>query len=193
MDLPEIIFGGEGSRRVLQEVIIILQGNQRRGTSSTLTRGLVSGGGRKPWKQKGTGNARSGSNRSPLWRKGGIIFGPLPRSYRIDVPASKKLLALQTALVEKAKAAEIAVIDSVEFKEGKTKQVAEWVRKTGTRHGLMLVVDKKHPGLLRAARNVAGLCIADSGEVNAWTLLTARKVFFTKSALDALTARFPKG
>jgi len=193
VDLPEIIFGGVGSRRVLQEVIIVLQGNQRRGTSSTLTRGLVSGGGRKPWKQKGTGNARSGSNRSPLWRKGGIIFGPLPRSYRIDVPASKKLLALQTALVEKAKASEIGIIDSVEFKEGKTKQVAAWTKKNGSGRGLMLIVDKKDPALLRAARNVAGLCIADAGEVNAWTLLAAKKVLFTKSALDALVARFPKG
>src|SRR5689334_139195 len=101
-DLSEAIFSGTGSLRVLQEVIIGLQGNQRRGTSSTKTRGVVSGGGRKPWKQKGTGNARSGSNRSPLWRKGGIIFGPLPRSYRTDLDQAKRLIALQTALTEKA-------------------------------------------------------------------------------------------
>src|ERR1700690_1304779 len=92
-DLSEAIFSAPGSRRVLQEVIIALQANQRSGTSSTLTRGLVRGGGRKPWKQKGTGNARSGSIRSPLWRKGGIIFGPLPRSYRQDLAQSSRLLA----------------------------------------------------------------------------------------------------
>src|ERR1700690_1234573 len=95
-ELPEAIFTPAGSRRVLQEVIVALQGNQRSETSSTKTRGLVRGGGRKPWKQKGTGNARSGSIRSPLWRKGGIIFGPLPRSYRQDLAQSSRLLALQT-------------------------------------------------------------------------------------------------
>src|SRR5258708_37306361 len=106
------LFAGPDSRYVLQEDIIPLKANQRRGTSQTKTRGLVSGGGRKPWKQKGTGNARSGSNRSPLWRKGGIIFGPHPRSYRIELNGAKKLMALQTALIEKAKASELSVIDS---------------------------------------------------------------------------------
>jgi large subunit ribosomal protein L4 len=193
VDLPEIIFGGPGSRRVLQEVVVILQGNQRRGTSSTLTRGNVSGGGRKPWKQKGTGNARSGSNRSPLWRKGGIIFGPHPRSYRIDVPAAKKLLALQTALVEKAKSSELSVMDSIEFNEGKTKPVLDLVKKTGAHRGLLLVVDKKNPMLLRAVRNVPNVCVADAVEVNAWMLLAAKKIIFTKSALDIIVSRFPKG
>src|SRR5262245_39632252 len=103
-DLPEGIFSETGSLRVLQEVIVGLQANQRRGTSMTKTRGLVSGGGHKPWKQKGTGNARSGSIRSPLWRKGGIIFGPSPRSYRVDLDQAKRLSALQTAFAAKAKA-----------------------------------------------------------------------------------------
>src|SRR5436853_5148526 len=98
MDLPDSFSSFAGSRRVLHEAIIALQGNQRRGTSDTKSRGEVTGGGHKPWKQKGTGNARAGSIRSPLWRKGGIIFGPHPRSYRVDLPASKKLMALQTAL-----------------------------------------------------------------------------------------------
>src|SRR5579872_6740715 len=150
--LSEDLFGFEGSRRTLHQVLVAYANNLRQGTSSTKTRGLVSGGGRKPWKQKGTGNARSGSNRSPLWRKGGIIFGPLPRSYRIDVPASKKLLALQTALAEKAKASEIAVIESIEFKEGKSKQASDLLQKAGVGRRLMLVVDKKDPMLKRAAR-----------------------------------------
>src|SRR5262249_16804583 len=120
-DLPEAIFGGTGSRRVLQNVIVALQANQRRGTSETKTRGNVSGGGHKPWKQKGTGNARAGTIRSPLWRKGGIIFGPHPRSYRIDVDQSRRLLALQTALAEKVKANEVAVLEALSFSEAKTK------------------------------------------------------------------------
>src|SRR6201996_5153586 len=99
MDLPDILTATPGSRRVLHDAVVALQANQRRGTSMTKTRGLVSGGGRKPWKQKGTGNARAGSIRSPLWRKGGIIFGPVPRSYRIDLDTIKKQIALKTALV----------------------------------------------------------------------------------------------
>src|SRR5690242_12244207 len=103
-DLPETLFGSAGSRYVLHEVIVALQRNQRRGTSSTKTRGLVSGGGRKPWKQKGTGNARAGSIRSPLWRKGGIIFGPLPRSYSVHIDETKRHIALMTAMYEQQKA-----------------------------------------------------------------------------------------
>src|ERR1041385_8725697 len=113
-ELPASVFGQENSMRVLHEVLTAYQANQRQGTSNTKTRADVSGGGHKPWKQKGTGNARSGSNRSPLWRKGGIIFGPHPRSYRIELNAAKKLLALQTALIEKAKASDISVIRSEE-------------------------------------------------------------------------------
>src|SRR5258708_22872096 len=131
MDLPEIIFGGTGSRRSLQQVIMGLQANQRQGTSSTKTRGLVSGGGRKPWKQKGTGNARSGSIRSPLWRKGGIIFGPLPRSYRKGLDQTKRLLALQTAFVEKAKSSQVGVIEAIKIEKSKTSEASAILNKAG--------------------------------------------------------------
>src|SRR5512147_520854 len=119
IDLPGDIFGVAGSRRVLQEAIRALQANRRRGTSMTKTRGVVRGGGHKPWKQKGTGNARSGSIRSPLWRKGGIIFGPQPRSYRIALDQAKRTIALCTALSEKAKASEITVLETLELQEAK--------------------------------------------------------------------------
>src|SRR5262249_29422471 len=129
IELPESLFSLEGSRRILQEVVIALQANQRRGTSNTKTRSDVSGGGRKPWRQKGTGNARSGSNRSPLWRKGGIIFGPHPRSYRIDVPEAKRRMALATALIEKAKAQDVAVVESLPATEGKTSAAHKFLTK----------------------------------------------------------------
>ncbi len=192
-ELPDTIFGGPGSRRVLQEVIMALQGNQRRGTSSTKTRGNVRGGGRKPWKQKGTGNARAGSIRSPLWRKGGIIFGPLPRSYRIDMTGSKKLLALQTALVEKSKASQLGVVESIEFKEGKAKEGAQFLKKTGLKSSILLVVDKNSANLSRAIGNVVGLSICEVSEVNAWILLRAKQVLFSRAAFDLLLNRFPKG
>jgi large subunit ribosomal protein L4 len=190
-DLPESLFGATGSRRVLQEVIIGIQANQRRGTSSTKTRGFVSGGGHKPWKQKGTGNARAGSIRSPLWRKGGIIFGPLPRSYRIDLDQAKRLTALQTALSEKAKVSGLGVFDALEMKEAKTRQAQIILSKAGVSGKTLIVVDKKDETLYRAFGNLKNVCMMDASEVNAWALTASPKVFFTKAALEALEKRFP--
>src|SRR5579864_6176724 len=130
-DLPEVIFSAPGSRRVLQEVIVALQANQRRGTSSTKTRGEVSGGGHKPWKQKHTGNARAGSIRSPLWRKGGIIFGPEPRSYVQRLPATKRLAALRAVLQSAFGSGNLRIVDSFKVQEPKTKLVVEALNKLG--------------------------------------------------------------
>ncbi len=193
VDLSEAIFSPAGSLRVLQEVIIGLQANQRRGTSSTKTRGFVSGGGRKPWKQKGTGNARSGSIRSPLWRKGGIIFGPLPRSYRTDLDQSKRLIALQTALAEKAKASEIGVFEALSFETPKTSEAQKFLTKAGVTGKALIVVDTKNQKLKQAFGNIPGIQIVDAAEVNAWQLMAHRKVFFTSAALEALEKRWPKG
>jgi large subunit ribosomal protein L4 len=192
-DLPEALFAQSGSRRVLQEVIVALQANQRRGTSSTLTRGLVSGGGRKPWKQKGTGNARSGSIRSPLWRKGGIIFGPLPRSYRIDLDQARRLLALQTALAEKAKASELGVFETLAVGAPKTKEAQQILAKAGIHGRTLVVVDRKDEKLAQAFRNIKAVEFVDAAQVNAWQLMASRKVFFTTAALDELSKRWPKG
>jgi large subunit ribosomal protein L4 len=192
-DLPEALFASKGSRRVLQEVIVAMQSNQRRGTSSTLTRGLVSGGGRKPWKQKGTGNARSGSNRSPLWRKGGIIFGPLPRSYRTDLDQSRRLLALQTALAEKARASELGIFETITLSEPKTKEARQILAKAGITSRTLLVVDRRDEKLSQAFRNISTVELVDAAQVNAWQLMASRKVFFTKAALEELSKRWPKG
>jgi large subunit ribosomal protein L4 len=192
-DLPESIFSPVGSRRVLQEVIVALQANQRSGTSMTKTRGLVSGGGRKPWKQKGTGNARSGSNRSPLWRKGGIIFGPQPRSYRTELDQSKRLLALQTALSEKAKASEIGVFEALTSEQSKTKEAQAMLKKAGISGKTLVVVDRQDAKVSRAFANIKDICFIDVAQVNAWQLMATRKIFFTKAALDELSKRWPKG
>ena len=192
-DLSEAIFSPVGSRRVLQEVIIGLQANQRRGTSSTKTRGFVSGGGRKPWKQKGTGNARSGSIRSPLWRGGGIIFGPLPRSYRKTLDQSKRLIALQTALSEKAQASELNVLEAIQFENAKTSEAQKLLGKIGITGKALIIVDQRDEKSSRAFGNIKGITIVDAAEVNAWQLMAHRKVFFTKAALEALEKRWPKG
>jgi large subunit ribosomal protein L4 len=193
VDLSTNIFEAGGSRYVLHEVIVALQRNQRRGTSMTKTRGLVSGGGRKPWKQKGTGNARAGSIRSPLWRKGGIIFGPLPRSHRINIDGVKKESAMLTALSEKAKANEIVVLESLKAEEGKTSSAVQIVYGAGHSPRTLLVVAERQPDVLRATRNINWLETATARELNAWMLMRARKVIFLRTALEALEKRFPKG
>ena len=192
-DLPESIFAVTGSRRVLQEVIIGLQANQRRGTSMTKTRGLVSGGGRKPWKQKGTGNARSGSIRSPLWRKGGIIFGPQPRSYRADLDQARRFLALQTALSEKAKASELGIFEAIQFEQAKTQEARKLLDKAGITGKVLLVTDRKDSNVSRAFGNIKNVQLVDAAQLNAWQLMVSGKVLFTKAALDELAKRWPKG
>lgn len=193
VELPQEIFGAIGSRRILHETIVALQANQRRGTSATKTRGLVSGGGHKPWKQKGTGNARSGSNRSPLWRKGGIIFGPSPRSYRIDLPAQKKQVALQSALAAKGIAEQILIIEKMASKESKTRDIYAILKKVGLKGKMLIVLDKKEPQLVRAIRNVGNTTLVDALELNPLHLLMSKNVLMTSKALEALKARIQEG
>ncbi len=192
VDLPDAIFGDAGSRYSLQETIIGLQRNQRRGTSETKTRGNVRGGGRKPWKQKGTGNARAGSIRSPLWRGGGIIFGPHPRSYRVDLPEAKRAVALKTALVVKVKAGELSIIESIAFPQTKTSSASQFFKKTGIAGHVLLVVDKMPAEMTRALRNLHGFTWIAASDVNAWNLLAVRQVLVTNAALDILAQRFSK-
>lgn len=193
IDLPSSVFVSDGSLRVLHEVIVALQANQRRGTSETKTRGNVRGGGRKPWKQKHTGNARSGSIRSPLWRKGGIIFGPHPRSYRIDIDQTKRWSALQTALTEKAKVSALAVMESLKFEKPKSREAKQILTKAGAAKRVLLVVDQRDTVLQRAVGNLCDLHVVIASELNALQVMTSRRIIFTKAGLEALEKRCPKG
>ncbi|OGR93255.1 MAG: 50S ribosomal protein L4 [Elusimicrobia bacterium RIFCSPLOWO2_01_FULL_59_12] len=193
VELPAAIFAQEGSKRVLQESLIAFLANQRRGTSDTKTRADVSGGGHKPWRQKGTGNARAGSNRSPLWRKGGIIFGPHPRSYRKNVDAFKRRVALATALSIKAQDQTISILESLPEGDGKTSAMNKFFSKAAPAGRVLVIVDKKSDLLRRAVRNLEQVNLADVRELNPWTLMNAQKVLVTQAALQALNTRFPQG
>lgn len=193
VELPEFIFQGDGSLRVLQETLVAYRRNLRRGTSETKTRGEVRGGGHKPWKQKGTGNARAGTIRSPLWRKGGIIFGPHPRSYRVDLDHRKRLIAFKTALADKAKAADIRVVDSLPGAGGKTRQAAQFLEKAELAGRVLLVVDRKTESPTRAFRNISRVQLADVHEIHAASLLAAHRLIFTQAALQALGQRIHQG
>ena len=184
--LPEV-FETKISSGLLYEVTTAIIANKRAGTASTKTRGEVSGGGKKPWKQKGTGNARSGSNRSPLWRKGGIIFGPKPRNYYQRLPAKKKQLAFDMALSERSKNGDLVVLDVLAVEEAKTKKVAAILKNLKlSGQNILMVVDKADKNLRTASRNIEGLVVAEASNVNTYQLLWARKVVVTKAAIEIL-------
>ncbi len=188
--LPEEIFGVKPHSRLVHEVVIAYQANTRRGTHSTKTRGEVSGGGLKPWKQKHTGNARAGSIRSPLWRHGGIIFGPKPhRGYLQPVSRQKRQLALKAVLSDYLKQGRLRVLESFVITDPKTKKAAEIVKKMNLPARSVLVLDKIEPVLDRATRNLAGIQICIAKDLNSYGVLLSDQLLFTKAALDVVMKR----
>jgi large subunit ribosomal protein L4 len=193
VDLSPEVFGVKASPAVVHEVVTAYLANRRRGTHSTKTRGDVSGGGLKPWKQKHTGRARAGSIRSPLWRHGGIIFGPKPRSYFQPVSSAKRQLALKAVLSDFARRGRLQVIDAFSVTEPKTKQVAEIFKKMNWPEKTVLVIDEINPVLRRAAGNVAHLRLCRVANLNSYDALSADQLVLTRPALDILTKRMENG
>ncbi len=185
INLPEALFGVKPNPTFLHEVITAFLSNQRSGTADVKTRAEVSGTGKKPWKQKGTGRARHGSMRSPIWRHGGVAFGPTPRSFRIDLPAAKRKLALAQALTSKYTSDNVLVLEKFDLKDAKTKAVAE-VLKTLEAGKKPLLVTSKDAKLDLASRNIAGLNKMVPTDLNAYVVLNSTKVIFTKEAIEKL-------
>ncbi|MDR1683882.1 MAG: 50S ribosomal protein L4 [Elusimicrobiota bacterium] len=184
--LPEAIFGKKPNAAFLHEVVTAFLANQRSGTADVKTRAEVSGTGKKPWKQKGTGRARHGSMRSPIWRHGGVAFGPTPHSFRQELPAAKRRLALAQALSAKLIEDGIIVVDNFDIKEPKTKEVSAALKALSAGRKPLIVADKDAK-LLRASKNVAALTNMTPGDLNAYVVLNSSKVIFTKDALGKLT------
>lgn len=184
VSLPPV-FDTKISSALLHEVVTGLLANQRAGTHATKTRGEVSGGGRKPWKEKGTGNARSGSNRSPLWRKGGIIFGPRPHGYYQNISQQKRVQSLCMALTAKAQGGNVVVIDDVVLSEPKTKQIAALVKSLKLNgSSILLVVDTATDALKRACRNYPLLVLEEARNLNTYQVMWANKLVLTAKALE---------
>jgi large subunit ribosomal protein L4 len=152
--VDETVFAAALKPDLLHQALVRGQANQRQGTSSTLTRGLVSGGGRKPWKQKGTGRARQGSTRSPQWRHGGVVFGPHPRSYRKDMPKRMRREALRVALSAKAAAERLILVEGLADLEPKTKALAALLEALGVTSSALMVLRESAEGVVRSARNL---------------------------------------
>ncbi len=181
VNLPAI-FSTKVNIPLLHEVVTAYLANRRKGCASTKTRGEVSGGGRKPWRQKGTGRARAGSIRSPLWRHGGIVFGPKPRDYRQDLPKKKLKKALACALA--AKADVIKVLENLEIVEPKTKKIIEILKKIGINsEETVFVLEKIEDNLRLASRNITYLNLVERRNLNAYDVLNCKNLIFTLEAL----------
>ena len=157
--------------------------NQRQGTQSTLTRAEVSGGGKKPWRQKGTGRARQGSTRAPQWYHGGIAHGPKPRDYRFAIPKKVKRLALKSALSSKFAASEMVVLDEFKLDAIKTKEVVKVLAALKTGKKTLIVLNEKDDVVYRSARNIAGVKVIPVNTINVYDVLNADTVLFVKDAV----------
>ncbi len=189
VELPAGLFGGRISPALLHEVATAAASNGRVGTRAHKTRGAVSGGGRKPYRQKGTGRARQGTTRAPQWRHGGTVFGPLPREYDTRVPQSKRRAALRAALAWKLGDSGVHVVEDVPAGEGKTRALAAWLGAAGWREGGALIVHAAEGDLLlRAARNLPDVKVVRPGGVALGDLVGLRHLVVTQAALAAMEA-----
>jgi large subunit ribosomal protein L4 len=186
LELNDDVFGGRVNTDLIWESVVQLNAAERRGTHATKNRALVSGGGKKPYKQKGTGRPQVGSSRTPLWRKGGTVFGPQPRSYEYDLPKKVRIGALRAALAQKLSDGAVVVVERFDVTERKTKATAEMFRRLGLT-GKTLVIDvNPDDAFVLTARNIAGLRLVPSNRVTARDLMDTAHVVATREALEKL-------
>ena len=186
VELRDEVFGGRIKTDLIHESVVRANAAERRGTHATKTRALVSGSGKKPWRQKGTGRARVGEIRNPLWRKGGTVFGPQPRSYEYRVPRKVEKGALRAALAQKLRDGDVVVVDALSVAEIKTKAAAEMLKRLGIGGKALLVDTQPEDKLTLSVRNIEGVRVLPSNRVSARDVIDTRHVVLTKAALERL-------
>jgi large subunit ribosomal protein L4 len=186
IDVSDEIFGGVVKIDLIHESVVRANAAERQGTQATKTRGQVSGSGRKPWRQKGTGRARVGETRNPLWRKGGVSLGPQPRSYEYQLPKKVEKGALRAALSAKLQGGEVVVIDALSADEIKSKAAAAFLRTLGVDGKALLVDVQLDEKFSLSVRNLAGIRLLPSNRVTARDIMDNRKVILTQAALEKL-------
>ena len=186
MELSADVFGIEPNTAVLHSAVVNYLANQRQGTQSTKTRTEVSGGGKKPWRQKGTGHARQGSTRAPQWTHGGIALGPKPRSYRFALPKKVRRLALKSAFSSKVAAEEMLVLDSLTMEAPKTKTIVNMLNALGADKKVLLVLPEKNDTVVLSVRNIPGVKTALVNTLNVYDVLNADKFIVVKDAVAQL-------
>jgi large subunit ribosomal protein L4 len=188
LELSGAVFGRTGHHSLLHEAVRMQLAKRRAGTASTKTRGLIAGGGKKPWRQKGTGRARAGSTRSPLWRHGGTIFGPQPRDYSYKMPKKAWRQALSLALSDRALKGKMLVVEALELSEVKTKQAQAALTALGLKHALIIFGDED-AGFFRAARNLAAYKLLPLAGLNVYDVLNYDELLMTTKTARAIEAR----
>ena len=186
VELADAIFAIEPNTAVMHQMVVSYLANQRQGTQSALTRAEVSGGGKKPWRQKGTGRARQGSTRAPQWTHGGIVFAPKPRDYHFSVNKKVKRLALKSALSSKAMDSEIIVVDAITLDEYKTKVVVDMLAAIGADKKALIVLPEVDKKVIKSASNIKGVKTAQVNELNVYDILNADKLVIVKDAVSKI-------
>ena len=186
LELNDNIFGIEPNTVVMHAAVVNYLANQRQGTQSTLTRTEVSGGGKKPWRQKGTGHARQGSTRAPQWTHGGVALGPKPRSYRIDLNKKVKRLAMKSALSSKLAGGELVVLDAITATEYKTKVMVNMLSAIGATGKTLVVLAEKNDFVCKSFANIPGVKTAYTNTLNVYDILNCNKLVVVKAAAEKM-------
>jgi large subunit ribosomal protein L4 len=186
LDLRDEVFGGRVKTDLIHESVVRANAAERRGTHATKSRGMVSGTGKKPWRQKGTGRAQVGEARNPLWRKGGTVFGPQPRSYEYQLPRKVEKGALRAALTQKLRDGEVTVVDALTVAEIKTRAAVDLLRRLGVDGKTLLVDVKPEDKLALSVRNIDGVRLLPSNRISARDIVNTRRVILTQAALEKL-------
>ena len=186
IELADSVFGIEPNAAVMHQVVVSYLAAQRQGTQSALTRSEVSGGGKKPWRQKGTGRARQGSTRAPQWTHGGIVFAPKPRDYRFSVNKKVRRLAMKSAFSAKAQANEIIVVDAITLDSYKTKTIAAMLDAIGADKKALIVLPEVNDMIIKSANNIQGVKTAQVNTLNVYDMLNADKLVIVKAAVSKI-------
>ena len=186
IELNDAVFGIEPNKTAMHSAVVNYLANQRQGTQSTLTRTEVSGGGKKPWRQKGTGHARQGSTRAPQWRHGGIALGPKPRSYRFTLNKKVKKLAMLSALSSKVAGNEMIVVDAIKTDEFKTKTMVAMLKAIGAEKKTLVVLDSVDKKVIKSIANIEGAKTTQVNTLNVYDILNCNKFVIVKGAVEKL-------
>lgn len=191
VELPAL-FSAEAKPHLLHTAVVNQLANRRAGTAATKNKALVSGGGKKPFKQKGTGRARAGSNRSPLWRHGGTVFGPQPRDYSYSIPKKERRAALRTALATKVVENRLVLLERLELEGPKTSQMASLLKNLGVTENALVLIKTENRNLTLASRNIPGVKVIRMENINVYDLLKYRYLVTTQDTINALQEVFGK-
>lgn len=184
VELSDAVFGAEVNNHVMYEAVKNYLANQRQGTQSAKTKADVRGGGKKPWRQKGTGRARQGSIRAPQWKGGGVVFAPKPRDYSYSIPKKVKRLALKSALSSKVRDQEIIVVDKLSLDQPKTKEMVKVLKALNSGKKTLIVIPERDENVIRAAANIPGIKTVYVNTINVYDILNCDSFLITKDAVN---------